>query len=126
MKVIVQRQTSPRVWLLRTAALLFSATSAFGFLAYFAMRLSVVDLLDKPGREAGVPFAAYYLTASLFCLIGSIVATTLALPFYAGESHLSRLIGRLVPASILSMILTVLVGVVEFLIIGTFSSPAIQ
>ena len=65
MKELVARQTSPRVWLLRTAAVLFSTVSAFGFLVCFAMRLSVVDLLDKPGHDVGIPGATYWLIASL-------------------------------------------------------------
>jgi hypothetical protein len=126
MKELVERQTSPRVWLLSTAAVLFSTASAFGFLVYFAMRLSVVDLLDKPGHHVGVPFATYWLIASLFCFIGTIVTTTLALRRWAGVSRLSRFIGRFVLAAILSTILTVLMGLLLFWIISAFSSGVVQ
>jgi len=125
MKEPVERQTALRVWLLRAAAVLFSIASAFGFLVYFAMRLSVVDLLDKPTHDVGVPFATYWLIASLFCFVGAIVTTTLALPYWAGVSRVSR-VGHFVVAAILSTILTVLIGLLLFLIIRAFSSGTVQ
>jgi len=126
MNELVERQTSTRVWLLSTAAVLFSTASAFGFLFYFAMRLSGVLLQHKPGHDVGVPFATYWLIASLFCLIGTIVTTTLALQRWAGVSCLPRFIGRFVLAAILSTILTVLIGLLLFWIICAFSSGVVQ
>jgi hypothetical protein len=51
MKELVERQASFRVWLLRTAAVLFSTVSAFGFLGWLAEDHSLDYLLDKPPRN---------------------------------------------------------------------------
>ncbi len=72
-----------------------------------------------------VRVATYCLIASLACLIGTIVTTTLALPRW-GLSRSSRFIGRFVLAALLSTILTVLIGFLLFLIISAFSSGTVQ
>ena len=129
MKELVERQTSPGAWLLSTAAVLFSTASAFAFLVYFAVGTSIGDLdylLDKPPKhDMEVRVATCCLIASLACLIGTIVTTTLALPRW-GLSRSSRFIGRFVLAALLSTILTVLIGFVLFLIISAFSSGTVQ
>ena len=125
MKELVERQTSHGGWLLSTIAVLLSTTSAFAFLAYFAMR-STGDLdylLDEPQHRTGHA-PTYWLIASLFCLIGTIMTTTLALPRW-GLSRSPRFIGRFALAAIFSTILTVLVGLLLLLIVGRFSSGTV-
>jgi len=130
MKALVERQTSPRVWVLGAVAVLFSIAAAFLYLLHLVQGFVASDWLDIPGREADAVIAqhraAHWLMASLFCLTCSTVTTTLLLPFYAEASRLARLMGRFVLASIFSIALTGLIGLLAFTIISMFSSRSVQ
>jgi len=115
-----ERQASYRFWLLRTAAVLFSTVSAFGFLGWLAEDHSLDYLLDKPPRN----FATYWLILSLCCFIGAISTIVPALPRWASVSRLSRF-GHVVVAAILSTVVTVLIGLLLFFIISAFSSGTV-
>jgi hypothetical protein len=60
---------------------------------------------------------ADWRVAGAICLAGSIAAGTFALPLYANAARVSRFIARFILASILSMSLTVTVGIVAVSII---------
>jgi hypothetical protein len=121
MKAVIDRQTTLHIWVLGTIAVLLSVASAFSYFLRIGQGIVVGDLLGLPGREADVALArhraTYWLMASLICLTGSIVTTTLALPYYADASRLARFIARFILASIFSLALTVLIGVVSLTII---------
>lgn len=130
MKALVERQTSPRIWVLGAVAVLFSIASSFLYFLHLFEGFAASDWLDIRGREADAVIAqhhaAYWLMASLFCLTCSTVTTTLLLPFYAEASRLVRLIGRFVLASIFSTALTGLIGLLALTIISMFSSRSVQ
>jgi len=130
MKALVERQTSPRIWVLGAVAVLFSIASAFLYFLHLVQGFVASDWLDIPGREADAVIAqhraTYWLVASLLCLTCSTVTTTLVLPFYAEASRLARLIGRFVLASIFATALTGLIGLLVFTIISMFSSRSVQ
>jgi hypothetical protein len=125
MKALLDQQRSPRVWLRSAGVVLFSILSALGFLAYFTLRLTIVNLSDKPKTPAIFPGGAW-LIVSLLCLIGSMVMMSSALPLYAGSSRWWRWFGRYVLALILATIVTAFVGLVEFWAIGALSSGVVQ
>lgn len=110
--------------------MLFSIAAAFLYLLHLVQGLVASDWLDIPGREADAVIAqhraTHWLMASLFCLTCSTVTTTLLLPFYAEASRLARLMGRFVLASIFSIALTGLIGVLAFTIIAMFTSRSVQ
>lgn len=92
------RTRGARVWFLTAVSVLLSVASAFSCLMY----------MDWP---------ADWRVAGAICLAGSIAAGTFALPLYANASRVSRFIARFILASILSMSLTVTVGIVAVSII---------
>ena len=122
MKVALDRQTPPRIWVLGTITVLLSVASARSYIFYLAQGIFIGDSLGVPGGEANVVLAqhraTYWLKASLACWAGSIVAATFALPFYPDASCLARLIARFLIASVFCLGLTVFIGVVSFEIIG--------
>jgi hypothetical protein len=83
------RPTADLSWclVLSTTAVLFSMVSAFTFLGYVGLKLTIVGPLDRPGDKMGIPFV-YLLIVSICCFICSILATTSALRFYAVASRL--------------------------------------
>jgi len=121
MKPSTDRQDALRFWILGTCAVLLSAASAFSYLGYMGQGIVVGALLGLRGREMDVAIAqrwpTYWLVASVCCLGGSSVAAALTLPIYADASRLPRFLARLVLASISSIVLTVLIGMVSFSII---------
>jgi hypothetical protein len=121
MKDSTDRQDALRFWILGTCFVLFSGASAFCSLGYIGQGIIVGDLLGVPGREMDVTvaqrWAAFWLVASVCFLGGSSVAAALALPIYADASRLPRFLARLVLASIFSIALTAIIGLVAFSII---------
>jgi hypothetical protein len=92
-------------------------------LLYIGQGIAVGGLIGLPGREADIAFAqhwaALWLGASRLCLGGSIVCGTFALPLYADASRVPRFIARFILASISSLALTVVIGIVTLSIITT-------
>jgi hypothetical protein len=90
----------------------------------------VGDLLGLRGREVDVAitqrWAAIWLLASVCCLIGSSVAGALATPIYDYAPRLPRFVGRLVLASIVSIVLAVFIGLVSFSFITASHRPVIR
>jgi hypothetical protein len=121
MELPAARRNWPRIWVLGAVAVLFSIASAYSFFIYVTQAFVAGDLLGLPGRESDVAIAQHratcWLMASLFSLVCSIVPTTLLLPFFAHASRLARFVGRFVLASVISLVLTVLIGNVAFSVI---------
>lgn len=130
MKATLDRQTTLHIWALGTSAVLLSVGSAFSYLLHIGQGIVIGDLIGLPGREAEVALAqhryAYWLMACLFCLTGSIVTMALALPFCANASRWARLIARFILASIFSLALTVLIGVVSLTIIAALHHSVVR
>jgi hypothetical protein len=130
MRAAIDRQTTPHIWVLGTIAVLLSVASALSYFLHAGQGIVVGDLLGLPGHEAGVALAqhraTYWLMACLICLTGSIVTAALALPFCADASRPVRLIARFVLASIFSLALTVLIGVVSFAIITALHHSVVR
>lgn len=104
--------------------------SAFSYIGHIEQGLIVGDLLGLPGREGGVALAqhraTYWLLACVGCLIGSIITTTFALPFFADASRLARFIGRFALASLFSLALTVFIGVVAFTVVASLHHSVVR
>jgi hypothetical protein len=115
------RAATSRIWILGSIAALFSIACAFSYFFYMGQGILVGALLGLPGREGDVAVAqhraAYWFLTSLFCLIGSALTATAALPLYANASRVSRLVARFIVASILSVVFSVLIGIVAFSVI---------
>lgn len=134
MEAALSRTSTLRIWISGALALLLSIASAFCYFGYVGQGIAAGDMIGLPGREADVALAldraTYWLIACLLCLTTSIVTGTVGFPFpfYPDASRLSRLVARFVLASILSLTLTVFIGVVAFSIITalhrrSFSNP---
>ncbi len=110
--------------------MLLSIASALSYFGYIAQGIVVGALLGLPGRELNVALAqhraTYWLVASLCCLTGSMVTATLALPFYPDATRPSRFIARFVLASMLSLALTLFIGVVAFSVIAALHRPVVR
>jgi hypothetical protein len=130
MKPTINRRTTLPGSVLGTIAVVLSVASAFSYFNQFAQGFVVGDLLGLPGREGDVALAqhraTHWLIACIVCLAGSIIATALALPFFADASRLGRLIARFVVASICSLALTLLIGVVVFTIMTTLHHSVVR
>jgi hypothetical protein len=130
MKPTINRRTRLPASVLGTIAVVLSIASAFSYFNQFAQGFVVGDLLGLPGREGDVALAQHratdWLIACIVCLAGSIMATALALPFFADASRLGRLIARFVVASICSLALTLLIGVVVFTIMTTLHHSVVR
>jgi hypothetical protein len=130
MKAASDRKSPFRIWSLGATAVLFSIASAFSYLGYIAQGIVVGDLLGLSGREADVAVAqqraTYWLITSMFCLTGSTLTAAFALPLYADTSRLPRFIARFVLASILSLVLTLFIGVVVLSIVTALHKSVVQ
>ena len=125
MEAALNRASTLRIWTSGTIALLLSIACAFCYFGYIGQGIAIGDMLGLPGREAAIALAQrrahYWLMACLLCFTTSIVAGTFVFPFpfYPDASRLSRLVARFILASILSLALTLFVGVAAFSAITT-------
>jgi hypothetical protein len=121
MKTLTDRQDAVRFWGLGACAIIFSAASAFTYLLYMGQGIVVGDLFGLRGREADVAiarqWATVWLVTSACCLGISSLAGALASRICEDAARVSRLIARLVVASVVSFVLAVLIGIVSFSII---------
>jgi hypothetical protein len=129
METSTDRQDAFRFWGLGTSAVSLCAASAFSYFCYMGQGIVVGDLLGLRGREAHVAIAQrrgiYWLVASVCCLAGSGITGALVTPIYEDASRLPRFIARFVLASIISIVLTVLIGLVLFSIITASHKAAV-
>jgi hypothetical protein len=110
------------VWVRAIAGACLSAASALAYLAYMAQGIVVGALIALPGREQDIVTAeqrgTYWFVVSLFCQSMMIVVIAPLIPFASDEKPVTRLIVRVVFGAVVSLPLTVLVGIVMF----TFSA----
>jgi hypothetical protein len=120
MEATINPTNNLRIWASGALALLLSIACTFCYFGYMGQGIAIGDMIGLPGREADIALAQhranYWLMACLFCFTTSIVTGTVVFPFpfYRDASRLSRMVARFMLASILSLALTVFVGVVAF------------
>ena len=106
------------VWVRATTGACLSAAAALAYLAYMAQGIVVAALIGLPGREQDIVTAGqrgtYWFVVSFLCQSTMIAVIAPLIPFASGEKPATRLIVRVVFASVVSLLLTVLVGIVMF------------
>ena len=121
MKTPTDQQDARRFWGLGTLSVLFSAGAAFSYLHSMGYGIAAGDLIGVRGREGDVAFAqrwaTVWLTTAVCCLGVSGLAGALTTSVYEDPARLSRLIARLMVASVVSFVLALLIGSVSFWII---------
>ena len=114
----VQMPRNRGVWVRATASACFSAASAFAYLAHMAQAVLVGALIGLPGREQDIAAAQQrstcWLVVSLSCQSIMIAAITPLIPFASDEKPVTRFIVCVIFAAVVSLPLTLLVGVVMF------------
>lgn len=121
MKTATDRQDSRRFWGLGALSVLLSAGAAFSYLHSMGCAIAAGALIGLRGREGDVAFAqgwaTVWLTTAVCCLGVSSLAGAFATSIYEDAARLSRLIGRLMVALVVSFVLALLIGFVSFSII---------
>ncbi|MGA3093240.1 MAG: hypothetical protein ABSD75_31985 [Terriglobales bacterium] len=121
MKTLTDRQDAVRFWGLGALSVLLSAGAAFSYLHSMGYGIAAGDLIGVRGREGDVAYvqrwATVWLMTAVCCLGVSSLAGALATSIYEDAARVSRLIARLVVASVVSFVLAVLIGIVSFSII---------
>jgi len=124
MKTGADREDRRRWWVFGACAFVFSAASAYTYFLYMAQAAAVGAWLGLKKHEADVAIAqrwgVRFLLASVCCGGASSIAGAFAMPIHRGASPLSCFIARLILASMISLVLTVLIGCASCWIVAAF------
>jgi hypothetical protein len=124
------RQGGLRQWGLVAIAVLLSAGAAYTYFLAAAHGVAAVDWIGLRGRAGDVVaarrWATYWLVVSVCCWGASSVAGALATSIYEEAPLVPRFIGRLILASMICFVLTVLIGWVSVSIIVAFHRSIVR
>lgn len=104
------------MWISVPAAVLFSVAAVFSYLGYMGQRMAVGGWIGLAGREQDIVIAQHratdWLTALLLFQMGSAIMATFALPFDFTESRWLRVLIRFSLAAAISVLLSLVIGII--------------